>query len=357
MCHKDRSAQWAADYANKWYPAIKDKSDIAEVFAAGQEGKPEAEEGLLNVIADNENPAIIRATALNILSGYRGKDAIDVSALSLMDNDPLVRYEAVRGISLLIPKALAPVEQEKKYSLLAPLLKDPVLALRTEAARALTEVPAGLFDQNDLPDFKKALDEYKERQESIADRPESHLNLGIMYENIGENDKAEASYKNGIRLVNDFMPVRFNLANFYNRIGRNWEAEQEFREIIRIEPENGDAYYSLGLLQAEISKLDEAADSLAMAVKLIPDRARVHYNYSLVLRHLGRNSDALSVMLRAYEMDPDDPGIVQAITIFYIQGKQLSKASFFAEKLIEILPEDPMPREMLKQIRQDLDNK
>jgi predicted CXXCH cytochrome family protein len=357
-CHTEKSAQWAADQVNNWYPATRDKREnevhYAEVFAAGQEGKPEAEEGLFDIIADTEQPAIIRATALNILSGYRGKDAIDVSALSLMDDDPLVRYEAVRGLSALIPKGLGDDDQEKKYSLLVPLLDDPILAVRTEAARALTEVPAKLFAQQDMQKFSRTLDEYKERQESIADRPESHLNLGILYENMGQDDKAEASYATAIRIVHDFVPARFNLANLYNRSGRNWEAEQEFREIIRLDPKNGEAYYSLGLLLAEENRLDKAVETLAKAVELIPDRARMHYNYSLTLRHIGRNDDSLSEILKAYQIDQRDPAILQAVTIFYVQEKEWKKALPYAEQLAKLVPGVPGPEYMLKQIRQNI---
>jgi tetratricopeptide (TPR) repeat protein len=358
-CHKDKSAQWAADKINEVHPKTRKKREkevhFAEIFAAGQGGKPEAESGLIKVARDGSTPAVIRATALNILSVYRSKDALDATAIFLKADDPLLRYEAVRGISALIPKIAGTEDQERKYSLLAPLLKDPVRAVRTEAARVLTEVPAKLFFEIHMKDFSKALDEYKERQASIADRPESHLNLGLMYENIGQNDMAGVSYKTAVRLVNDFMPARFNLANLYNKTGRNREAEQQFREIIKLDPENGDAYYSLGLLLSELNRLDEAVDSLAKAVELIPDRARMRYNYSLALRHLGRNQDAISVMLNAYDIDRNDPGIVQALSIFYIQEKQWDKALPFAEKLVELVPKAPGPKQMVKQIQQAME--
>ncbi len=266
-CHRDKPVQWAADRINEWYPSTKNKREkethLAEIFAGGQKRKPEAEKGLIRIAKDKAAPVIIRATALNILSGYRTGDALNVTTLFLKSDEALVRYEAVRGISVLIPKKSGAEEQERKYALLSPLLKDHILAVRTEAARALTEVPAKLFFKMHLENYRKALDEYIERQESIADRPESHLNLGIMYENIGKNDMAEASYRTAIRLVHDFMPARFNLANLYNSQGRNSEAEQQFREIIDIDPGNGDAYYSLGLLLSEINRLDEAVDALA----------------------------------------------------------------------------------------------
>jgi predicted CXXCH cytochrome family protein len=329
-CHRDKSSQWAADKIDEWYPLTKDKREkethFAEIFAAGQANNPEAVKGLIEVANNESQPPIIRATALNILSRFRTRDALEITSSSLKNDNPLVRHEAVRGISVLIPKIMETDYQKTKYSLLVPLLKDPILAVRTEAARALTEVPPELFDEKHRQDFEKALEEYKQRQESIADRPEAHLNLGLMYENLGQNDLAENSYNTAIRLVYDFTPAMFNLANLYNRTDRNKEAEHQFREIIRLEPDNGEAYYSLGLLLAEMKNLDEAVNALAKSVELIPDQARMRYNYALALQHLGRRSSAEKELLRAYAIEPQNPGIVNALAIFYIQEQQWEKA-------------------------------
>ena len=100
-CHSDKKPEWAEEFVNKWYPDSMNTDDTAEIFAAGQEGMPEAEEGLIKIIRDTERPDIIRATSLNILSAYRTNNAIVTTIKSLKDDDPLVRYEAVRGISLL----------------------------------------------------------------------------------------------------------------------------------------------------------------------------------------------------------------------------------------------------------------
>jgi predicted CXXCH cytochrome family protein len=355
-CHRDKLSQWAADKTDEWYPLTRDKREkethFAEIFAAGQANKLESVNGLLEVARDGSQPAIIRATALNILSRYRSKEAIDRTALFLSDVDPLVRYEAVRGISELIPKIMETDYQKTKYSLLVPLLQDTIRAVRSEAARVMTEVPAQLFDQSVLQDFRSALDEYIERQESIADRPEAHLNLGLMYENLGQNALAENSYKTAVRIVYDFTPAMFNLANLNNRTGRNKEAEHQFREIIKLEPENGEAYYSLGLLLAEMKRLDEAVNALEKAVHLNPDQARMRYNYALALQHLGKRSNAEKELLGAYAIETQNPGIVNALAIFYIQEQQWEKALPYAEKLVQLVPDAPGPDQMLRQIQQ-----
>jgi Flp pilus assembly protein TadD len=353
-CHKDQSARWAADKVNEWYPSTREKREkethFAEIFAAGQAGKAEAEAGLVKVARDQSQPAIIRATALNILSAYRSQDALDVTALSLNDDDPLVRYEAVRGISALIHKRLGANDQQKKYSTLVPLLKDPIRAVRTEAARAVTEVPKELFNQLHRKDFEKALDEYKERQQAIADRPESHLNLGLMYENEGEKDKAETSYKTAMRLVPDFLPARFNLANLYNLMGRNADAERVLRDGIKQVPNEGQLYYSLGLLLAEEKRYPEAANNLGKAAELMPKNARAHYNHGLALQHLGRRSGAETALLKAHRLGRSDPSILQALAVFYFQGRQWDQATIYAEQLARLYPNERGPSQMLEQI-------
>jgi Flp pilus assembly protein TadD len=103
--------------------------------------------------------------------------------------------------------------------------------------------------------------------------------------------------------------------------------------------------------------LKEAVDSLARAAELIPDRSRIRFNYSLALRHMGRNADSLTEMHEAHKLDPNDQGILQTLAIFYIQEKQWETALPYAEELVKLVPNAPVPRQMLKQIQQAMKNK
>ena len=93
---------------------------------------------------------------------------------------------------------------------------------------------------------------------AAADRPEAHLNLGILAAGEGRSEAAEAAYRTALRLDPFFLPVRFNLATLLNRQGRNAEAESVLRAGIDRVPDDGELHYSLGLLLAEEQRLDEA---------------------------------------------------------------------------------------------------
>ncbi|MDR4505764.1 MAG: tetratricopeptide repeat protein [Candidatus Scalindua sp.] len=356
-CHEDKTPLWAANKVDEWYPFTQDirKNEIhfAGIFSAGQAGKPEAGPWLIKLAKDVSRPSIVRATALHILQHYKNEQTLHVMSLSLKDDDPLIRYEALRGLSALIPNTSDTDMQSRKLLLLTPLLKDATRAVRTEAARSMTEVPEELRSHAQLHYFEKALEEYKQRQYSIADRPEAHLNLGLLYQNLGQNDLAETSYKNAIQLVSGFIPAHFNLANLYNAVGRNRDAEQQFHKIIELEPDNGEAYYSLGLLLAEEKRLEEAVDYLEKAAFTVKTNPRVFYNWGLCLQHLGRQDDAEKVYLKALDIMADDYSVIYALVTLYLQQRKWDDASVRVKQLKRLNPDSAEVEQLMGYIRQN----
>jgi len=199
------------------------------------------------------------------------------------------------------------------------------------------------------------LGEYKQRQLSIGDRPEAHLNLGLIYQNLGQNDLAETSYRNAIQLVSDFIPARFNLANLYNALGRNKDAEQQFYKIIDLEPDNGEAYYSLGLLLAEEKRLEVAADYLEKAAVIIKTNPRVFYNWGLCLQHLGRQDEAETAYLKALDITADDYSVIYALTTLYIQQQRWEDAGVRAKYLRRLNSNSTEVKEIVEYIKQNRD--
>jgi len=132
-------------------------------------------------------------------------------------------------------------------------------------------------------------------------------------------------------------------------------ASEDLREGIKRTPNEGELYYSLGLLLAEEKRLADAADALGMAARLMPQRARVRYNLALALDRLSRDKEAESALLLAFQLDPRDPDIVYAAAAFYVQRKQWKRALPFAERLAEIMPNEPGPGQLLASIRRQLD--
>ena len=132
QCHADRSPQWAADAVAKWYgPGRRQEPHFGEVFAAARAGKRDVEPGLMAVADDQSRPAIVRASALDLLRGY-GAPGLPSMIAATRDKDPLVRLAGVTGLDRAQP--------QERVLYVGPLLKDSVRAVRIEAARVLAGV-------------------------------------------------------------------------------------------------------------------------------------------------------------------------------------------------------------------------
>jgi len=294
---------------------------------------------------DIDQPAIARATALDLLRGYGPGDILDVELLA-SDENAIVRERAAAILQGFPPDQSVPI--------LGSLLDDPIRAVRIEAVRVLASVPPPQRTSISSLAFGRVFVEFEEAQRAAADTPGAHLNLGATYAAQGDAQRAEQQYRTAIRLEPEFLPARFNLATLYNQLGRNSEAEVLLRETVLLAPDAGEAHYSLGLLLAEEQRISEALDSLRRATELLPERARVRYNYGLALQHLGRRAEAEQQFLVAYRTEPLNLAIVNALTTFYLQIQDFPAALQYAERLSQLAPDAPEPRQLIQALREQL---
>jgi len=343
QCHADKSAQWAADAVTRWYGTPKRPTHYGEVFTAARRAAPGSAASLAALVADAAQPPIVRATALDML---RGEGAIGIGERIEATHDTDAEVRAAAAASL------EPLEASLRVPALAPLLKDPLRAVRMAAARSLASLPAAQFDAATRAAFDTALGEYIAAQSVALDMPGNQLNLAFVHALTGRDDLAEAHYRKALAIDPDFTPARANLAQFYSSRSRNADAERVLREGLQRLPQLGELQYSLGLLLAEEQRLPEAAQALAKAAQLLPQRARVQYNYGLALQRLGQAKPAEAALLQAQRIDPADPAVPYALAVLYAQAGQRDKALVAAERLQQLRPGDPQVAQMLQRLRQ-----
>ena len=114
-----------------WGPPVKRHFGVA--LDAGRRGLPQADALLVALAGDAAQPAIARATALALLRAPSEPDAARALAAGLRDPDPLLRLGALEASERVDPRS--------RSVLVKPLLRDPLLAVRSEAARVLARAP------------------------------------------------------------------------------------------------------------------------------------------------------------------------------------------------------------------------
>jgi tetratricopeptide (TPR) repeat protein len=341
-CHADKPAQWAADRVAAWYgPKRRQEPHYGEAFAAARAGRPQAAEALAAIAGDTRQPGIVRATALNALRGD-ASTGMATRIEATRDADAEVRAAAADSFDAAPPA-------QRLYAL-APLLSDPIRAVRIAAARSLSSLPPAQIGATQRAAFDAALAEYIAAQNVSLDMPGARLNLAVVHQNSGRTDLAEANYVAALRIDPDFTPARANLAQLYSATARNADALRVLTEGLQRQPDIGELQYSLGLLLAEEQRLPEAADALARAAKLLPGRARVHYNLGLAQQRQGRRQAAQEALLAAQRLDPRDPAPPQALAILFAQGGQRAQALEWAERWAALAPDDPQARQLIARL-------
>jgi len=279
-CHDDKPLRWSVDAFEKWYGLAK-KPHYGPTLAAGRDGRPEARDELVRLAGDQLYPAIVRATALSLLGGYPGEESTRAFEIALADSAPLMRYTAVNSVMAASPEELV--------ELVAPLLFDPMRAVRMQAAVQLADVPEKLLKPYQRAALAGALAEYHRAMEHSLDFAFAGHNLGNLAARLGDAAAAEQYYRIAIAIDDLFYPAKANLAVLLNAQGRNDEAEALLRSILEAYPEQFEVAYSLGLLLAEMGRYVEAETYLARAAEGMPDHPGAARNLRAVREYLARS--------------------------------------------------------------------
>jgi len=327
-CHADKPLAWSVNAYDKWY-GEKRKPHYGTIIAAAREHEPGARAGLVQLAGDRLRPAIVRATALELLWSYPGEDSAGLLRQALSDDDALIRRTAANRIAADGPAKLV--------KFLAPLLKDPVRAVRQEAASRLTEVPQTLFTEAQARDFKVALDEYRQSLAFTADMPSGRYNWAILEQNLGSTEEAEKQYCKALATDDQFYLARVNLALLLNQEGRNAEAEEMLRQALKTRPDDAATAFNLGLLLAEEGKSKYAETALRTALKANPQMAQAAYNLAVLVAK-EQPAEALELSRKAAELRPEEPKYAFTLAYYQAQNRDVAGAAKTLEDLVQRHP-------------------
>ena len=330
-CHDDKTDQWALQYVNKWYGERK-KAHYATMLADGADGKAGADSGLIRMINSNLYPEIIRATAIEYLSDFPSANARDAVRRTLKDPDPLLRYTAVENFM--------PADSAGLISSLAPLLGDPVKAVRMQAANRLCTFPKSAFNEIQYGLLQKGLEEYRISQEYSADFPAGRYNLGNFYAKLNNFPLAEENYREAIAIDNLFYPAKINLALIYYREGKAEPAERLFTDLVTNHPDLPESYYYLALLYAEQQKYPEAIALLETAAGKPGANTRIYYNLGLLYQMRGENVKCEATFTRGLALDPCNFDLLYALYSFHMKLNNRAKAAPVINKLRTCYPDE-----------------
>jgi tetratricopeptide (TPR) repeat protein len=109
---------------------------------------------------------------------------------------------------------------------------------------------------------------------SIKENAAAHLGLTAIYANLGDPDRASASFERVLALKPDSPDIMLLYGRHLMNHGKRREALEVFKRSIALKPANGAAIYNAGILSEKLGEHDAALHYLDMLRPIDPRLAR-----------------------------------------------------------------------------------
>ena len=166
-------------------------------------------------------------------------------------------------------------------------------------ARIRLELAAGYYQQGN---YNVALDELRQ---SITIDPEfapAHGMLGLVYMDLGDQARAEESFRKGLRLAPNDSEINNNFGWFLCQSGREQASLEYFQRALRN--------------------------------PLYPTPARPMHNAGICSLRLGDEAGAEGWFQRSFQVDPRNPVAMFHLADLYLKRRDAERARFYSKRLL-----------------------
>lgn len=133
----------------------------------------------------------------------------------------------------------------------------------------------------------------------------AHNDLGVAYEQRGENSLAIREYERAAQLEKGWAQPVANLGNVYAAQGQWDEALAKYREALDREPTHAEAMNNVAWALLELGRPEEALPYAERAVATDGCGAGCLHTLAMVQADLGQTSEALATVRKALQASPD----------------------------------------------------
>lgn len=311
-CHTEHSSQWAADWVEKLHNGAPLSHHYGEVLSSGRSWQAAAPSQLFQLANNEEQPAIVRATALKLLQRFPGQRLSVAAKRAAASDNALLRRAAANALPRLPARLAAHLANQ--------LLRDDILTVRIEAARVLLRLAPTVTSRVDIHAWKSALAALRAGLEARRGSVESMLGLAALAQWHEAFQNAERLLRSALERRPNYAPAWINLADLLRRRGQPAQALQTLQQGLDQVPQAAALHYALGLALVRSGKADKAIAALARAWELGRGNPRYAYVYAVALHDTGHLAQALGVLKRSVERFPAHRNLAAALRDYAVEA-------------------------------------
>lgn len=153
--------------------------------------------------------------------------------------------------------------------------------------------------------YAEARSLYAKAISTSPESPDAHYGLATCCFMLHDFDSAKAHFKEVTRLDPLRATAFINLGALYNRLGQQDEAIATLRRALQLDPRRAEGYYNLGIAYRQKGMIDLAIQAYREATRLNPRMADAFLNLGNLLLEAERFQDAIAAYQQALAVRPN----------------------------------------------------
>ena len=172
-------------------------------------------------------------------------------------------------------------------------------------------------------DLEVALLEFQEAAELHPQLAVAHSNMGVIYQRMGEYERAIECFANSIRYNPFSFSDSLNLARLYHFSKRLHDAVEVYLHACDLRPDDFDAQLNLGVCYQQMGEIQQAVERFHNAIEIDPDRPYAFVNLGVAYDTQGKHYEAIHAYKDALERDNHQPLVLVNLAHTYMKQDRL----------------------------------
>lgn len=186
---------------------------------------------------------------------------------------------------------------------------------------------------------------------SVEMRPDyvdSLNNLGLLAAREGHSEEATRYFQDAMRWRPDYTLAVLNLVKLYRQQGRLDEAREVLERALKVNADDPELYDSLGAVFAQANDLPKAQEYFQRALEIRPEFAEARNNLALLYTMLGNVQEAIAQFQECIRVAPGFDQPYLNLAKVYYQMDQKAKAQATLRALLQQHPDHPVAKKQLE---------
>jgi tetratricopeptide (TPR) repeat protein len=154
----------------------------------------------------------------------------------------------------------------------------------------------------------------------------AHYQLGLAFNQLSNVSRAEAEWRQAVRLRPDLVPAHRALAGVAIQRGDANILAQEADQIINYQPDSPDGYLLRAVAEMDRKQYAKADDFLKQSLAKAPTNAAAYVQLGNLRTAQNQPAEAQKAYLHALDLDPNSSDALGGVLNGYLMQKQVDKA-------------------------------